>query len=374
MVILPGEAGVTSGRTAADPATPLPSIIRSKHRSVSGRCVRLNASGDRRGFSKCLCKKHLRLASLCRLSGLYLKRPSGQNTASVGDLFHCPRVCETQQRRRISHQPFVAAVPVKKRVQVGCGALGRARGAGSRKTDCNSKGVLKVTKFSFCAALAAVVLCSTLVSVAPSQQRDPNRYMPPAQPVAVAPRTMAPIALLDVGRIFENHSRLQRAKEQLQGDVQQFKNFVKSERDAIRKLAEQLKLYRPGSPEYKQLDEQITTRQADLQVKVRLKDKQLTQQQAAILHDVYKEIQQEVESIAAARGFVMVLRFDGAPVNRDQPSEVSRDISKQVVWLDKQADITDEVLARLERRAQYGNRGTTNSHSRPGIPPRPTHR
>ncbi|HBO46012.1 MAG TPA: hypothetical protein DD670_19230, partial [Planctomycetaceae bacterium] len=56
-------------------------------------------------------------------------------------------------------------------------------------------------------------------------------------------------------------------------------------------------------------------------------------------------------SIAAERGFALVLRYNGAEAAADNPDQVLMELEKQVLFFSRDLDITNEVIARLERRA-----------------------
>ena len=159
--------------------------------------------------------------------------------------------------------------------------------------------------------------------------------------------------------------------------VQEVEAWVKSERDAIGAMAEKLKEYQSGSQDYKDLETEVAKRQSNLQVQMQLKRKELMLQEAKIYHNIYTEIQQEVESVAAARGFIIVLRYNGDEVDREDPENVLRDINKSVIWFNRGVDITDEVTARIAGRSQqFGGapRPPAARTNRPGIPVTPPRR
>jgi Skp family chaperone for outer membrane proteins len=243
--------------------------------------------------------------------------------------------------------------------------------------------VLEVTKFSTTAALAALVLVS-LVGLAALAQAPMggNVYRPQtpvaqpqapvAQPQQPAPSYVAvPIAVLDVGRVFQEDARLKARQDTLNDEVGQMREYLNRKRDDILKRRAALKDLRAGSPEYEQIDAEVTKGQADLEVEARLKDKQLGQKMAAILHDAYREVEQEVAAIAASRGFIMVMRFNGQAITPERPESVNYLLTKDLVWYDPRLDITQEVIERMKARAQY-NGPTMNNAARPGIPMQPT--
>ena len=192
---------------------------------------------------------------------------------------------------------------------------------------------------------------------------------------AAAPMTAGPVALLDVSRIFKQHARFNGMMEEMKAHVQQVEAWVKTEREAMRVQAEQMKDLQPGSQQYKDTEVALAKRQSDVQIQMQVQRKELMQREAKIYFNVYSEVQQEVEAVAAARGFVIVLRYNGDQVDVEQPDDVLRDINKSVIWFNRGADITDEVLARIASRSQQsGDTATGSTQNRQGIPLQPARR
>lgn len=248
-----------------------------------------------------------------------------------------------------------------------------------------------MSKFSFCAALAAVVLCSVLAPVSWSQQGGGypsqgnagypaqgntgyQQYRPPTAPVASQPagqpRMATPVVFLDMGRILEESSRIKAAKEALRADMKSADDGLIAEQESIRKLQEQLRQVNPGTMDYKQLEERIAKRISDLQVTAKLKRKEFGERQSQVLYGACKEIEQEVQSIAAERGILTVLRIASGDVPQENLEAVYAYAGRNVVYHHPSLDITNEVLARLERRGGYGN-PNVSSRQGAGIPMQP---
>jgi Skp family chaperone for outer membrane proteins len=204
------------------------------------------------------------------------------------------------------------------------------------------------------AVLAAVVLSlSYLISLAVAQ--GPARS-------AAGPT----IALLDVSYIFKNHARFKGMMEDMKADVERAEAHVKSERETINKLVERLQEFRKGTPDYKQMEEDLAKRQADLAVRVNLQKGDFLQREAKIYHNVYQEIWQAADYYTKQNGIDMVLRFNGDPVDVERPDSVLTWINKPVVCYQKQLDITPAILQELNRTAV--NPGPAAVPARQGVP------
>ena len=217
--------------------------------------------------------------------------------------------------------------------------------AGSRKTILTEQGVRKVTKTQISAALAALVLAAGLAGPAALAQQPGQARMAPNY-------GGGRVALLDVSYIFREHLRFKSMMNDMKADVQAAEASMKKEVEAIQALTEQLREdFKPGTPQYKQMEEHVTHRRADMSVKVSLQRKEFLQNEAKIYHTVYQEIQQEVQYFASRNGISAVLRFSGEKADVEQPEEVLRDINKSVVWFGPGLDITADILRSLNSRA-----------------------
>lgn len=211
-------------------------------------------------------------------------------------------------------------------------------------------------KSLFGAILAAIVLSVTFASSLA------NAQAPAGQP-ASGPR----MALLDVSRIFKNHQRFKGMMEDMKADVERAEAQVKSEKEAISKMAERLPEFRKGTQEYKQMEEDLARRQADLAVQVNLQKNEFLQREAKIYHNVYQEIWQATDYFCKQNRIDMVLRFNGEPVDIERPDSVLTFINKPVVWYDRGLDITDSILQEVNRMAVNPRPADNRGPARPGV-------
>ena len=159
------------------------------------------------------------------------------------------------------------------------------------------------------------------------------------------------VALLDVTYIFNNHVRFKRMKEEMTADVERATQQMNKEREELKKLAEKLQEFNKGTQNYQQLEEELAKRQAELQVRVQLQKNQFVQQEATIYHNVYQEIQQATEYYCKQNNIDMVIKFNGDPVDANNPQSIQNELFKPIVWYQKSLDITPAILAELNRSA-----------------------
>jgi len=182
---------------------------------------------------------------------------------------------------------------------------------------------------------------------------------------AAGTRGGSDIALIDIGVIFKNHTRFKAHMADLQADMERAEQQMKKERDSLRALSEQLNAYKAGTVEYKQLEEEITKRSADLNVRFQLQKKEFAKTEAKTYYMVYQEIQQEVDAFAQANGIAVVLKFKSEQADADKPEEVLTELNKPVIWYARGLDITPIILESLNRRALQTERPSNGPVSLP---------
>ena len=198
-------------------------------------------------------------------------------------------------------------------------------------------------------------------------------------PLASAPDGITPaqqsgdkLAVIDINYIFKNHDRFKQMAKDWKGDVQRAEAEMKAQNSGITNGVEELKRWEPGSAEFKNLEESIAQKRADLQVKMQIKKKELMLREAKMYLEVYNEIREQVAYFARQNGITLVLRFSSGQVNSEDPRQIQTALLKPVVFQDR-IDITQPILNRLNpprsaRRTQpqqnAPGRSTTNPRPR----------
>jgi Skp family chaperone for outer membrane proteins len=128
---------------------------------------------------------------------------------------------------------------------------------------------------------------------------------------------------------------------------------------------EKLKDFKPGTPDYAKLEEEITHAQANFQASAALQQKDIMERESKVYLQVYKEVADAVQYHAQRRGMTLVLRFNGDPVEGANRESILREINKPIVYNVREADITPDVLDDLNRTSSVPKNAT-----RTGVPPR----
>ncbi|MBI2824232.1 MAG: OmpH family outer membrane protein [Planctomycetia bacterium] len=220
---------------------------------------------------------------------------------------------------------------------------------------------------------AAFLILLAVRGTALAQQQPPQR---PAGAPAAAPvhasLASAPcnVAIIDLAYILKKHAGFQQRMEELRHEAETVENEIKGKRDAIQKLAQRLDDYTKGSPDYKNLEEDITKRQADLGVDFNIAKKKFQEAEARVYYEAYQQVLAEVRKHAEATGISLVMKFDGDEANKDNPDDVRRDLYKLVLYYNQAIDITPVILDRLKGQVPRPA-GPNPATMRPGVPPAP---
>ncbi len=182
------------------------------------------------------------------------------------------------------------------------------------------------------------------------------------------------VAIIDMGYIFENHVRFKALKEDLDRDHEAAEVEYKDRYKSITKLKQQLPDLKRGSQDYKTLEEDVAKQEADFRLAVALQKKDFLEREARIHYSVYQEIADHVKDYCEQSGILLVLRFNGEPVDANSPEDIQRGINNFVVYKHGAIDITPVILESVnqsapnprgnERSGQVGNRPRTGVPNR----------
>lgn len=211
-------------------------------------------------------------------------------------------------------------------------------------------------------SLAALLAACAVTDLQAQQAQGPAQG--PAH-ASQSPPAHHGVAVIDINYILEKYSRFQQALEAWKRDMEGTGGQLKKEEDAIVKQMESMKSLKPGTKEFKDLEEDITRKKSNLQINASLKEKEFKERAAKLQLAAYQEITEAVKTYADRSGISLVLQFNGAPVDQNNPRAVQGDIQKLVVYQNG-IDITPIILDDLNRRAA----STARPPARPTAPVR----
>ena len=173
------------------------------------------------------------------------------------------------------------------------------------------------------------------------------------------------IAVVDISRIFREHPRLAQLRDEFRRESEALQAHLQSERNNLRKMAEQLKQFKPGTDAYRTKEKELAGTQANLEVQLQLKGKDMREREAKIQYQTYMEIVNLVARFCQRNGLTMVLRYQSKPIDPDDMRSIQAGFNRTVIYQSK-LDITDHIIAELQR----GIPPTAGGSNRPQIPRR----
>lgn len=168
----------------------------------------------------------------------------------------------------------------------------------------------------------------------------------PAATGAAPAKSGTLVALVDIGHVFKNHPRVKQQVEAMKADLGDYEKEVVASRQDLSKQREKMLKFAVGSPEYKQVEEQIAHNVSDLQVRDQLKKKEVLEREAKIYYDAYNEVLDHVSRLSNEYGISLVIRFDSQPIEPTDRNSVQAGVNRNVVF-QRNLDLTPMVLERL---------------------------
>jgi len=156
------------------------------------------------------------------------------------------------------------------------------------------------------------------------------------------------IGVVDVSYIFKNYDKFKTAMEGIKSEVEAAEGKLKADRESVQSKEQMRGQYKPGSPEFKQLDEEIARLKAEFNLTAGRVRNEFLERESTVYYQTYLEVSQAVTYFAQQHNIGVVLRFNGDRVDPNLRQDVLRAINKPLVYQNN-IDITPDVLALLSR-------------------------
>jgi Skp family chaperone for outer membrane proteins len=220
--------------------------------------------------------------------------------------------------------------------------------------------VLNVNKLLLSSAVVAALFAVCIAGAGPaSAQQPPAGQFGVPQAATAAPNIG--IVLVDVNYIFKHHARLKSSLKELQAEGDAVQKGFEEKLRALQERSKQLggpAGYKPGTPDYTHLEEQLVHEKSDIQTEIALKRKEFVQREAKLYFNAYREVTDEVTNFCQQRGIALAMNFNGDAIDPENPDTVARGIGSKYPFYNKGLDITPVILQRFaERPATADPRG-----------------
>ena len=120
-------------------------------------------------------------------------------------------------------------------------------------------------------------------------------------------QVISPIAILDLPYLFRNHARFKQMDEVLKTEIGGAEGQFMTEQKAMKELVTRLQELKPGTPEYKTLEEDLAKRDADMSLRINIMKKNFAEKKAKNYFEVYQEVMRYVNFHAQQTGIVLVI-------------------------------------------------------------------
>lgn len=167
------------------------------------------------------------------------------------------------------------------------------------------------------------------------------------------------VGVVNVSKVFHNMQETKKSDTDFRAQNEQLVQQQKQKEAEIQDLAKRRADFKPGSAQWQDVTNQIDQKSADLEVWARVKKAQLERQFKQNMKALYDHIAQATAEVAQQQHLNLVIadqspEFIGPNLDSITTQRLDEILSSRaVLYSDKKADITDDVLTRVE--ANYAN-------------------
>lgn len=168
------------------------------------------------------------------------------------------------------------------------------------------------------------------------------------------------VAVIDVAYIFKNHAAIKAEVAEVEAELKSFDTELTGKRQELQQSAAELKVLKPGSPDYATKEEEVASMESRLRLDMARKRKELSDAEAKIYYENYKRIADGVKFLANHYKINLVLRYNSEEMDLEQGESVIRGVMRSIVYHDESLDMTKGVMQYLDQtmRVAGGDKGT----------------
>ena len=151
------------------------------------------------------------------------------------------------------------------------------------------------------------------------------------------------IAVVDMNKIFASHKGLMAKNEELRRDGESVREKLQGYLDSGTQLQQELKRHKQGTAEHTRIAKELKEK-ADAWKKLSEETrKRLNEQNLANMLSTYQLINDEIQRIAEARNFRLVINFSSDSVDQPEAAKAMQIMSRQILYQNG-LDITEDVI------------------------------
>ena len=158
------------------------------------------------------------------------------------------------------------------------------------------------------------------------------------------------VVVVDMGKIFQEHTAFKASIQDLQKEVESFKLTIQADRTKIQNESEILAGILKSSPEYKTKEAAIAKMAAEMQVNHKIKNKEFMEREAKLYYQTYVHVLTTVQSFSQQNKISLVIRFSGETIDPTNRASVLAGVNNVVVFQEKK-DITDLIVKMVNQKS-----------------------
>lgn len=165
------------------------------------------------------------------------------------------------------------------------------------------------------------------------------------------------VAVIDIGKVFENHGRFNQRMEAIKKEVADYEALMEQKRNDFLERAKVLNTLNPSSPDYKQKEAQFAKEKAEMEIEAGQKRMEVLDSEAQVYLETYNEVVQAVSALAESNNISLVIRYDSTQIDPQDRGSVIKGVNRNVV-LNRGYDLTEYVVTMVnDQRAAQGQGG-----------------
>lgn len=162
------------------------------------------------------------------------------------------------------------------------------------------------------------------------------------EPARAQPAAAAPFYVIDINEVFKGYGKFTRETEKFKKELEVKENQLKS-LDSMRRAKEGELRNKNNPADRDRLEKDIVGIKLELDQKKRKYQMELTQQEAKLYAEVYKEVTERLKQYCEHNKIPLVLRKQEVVENQGNPQLVLAQLKRVVVYNDPAIDLTSQI-------------------------------
>jgi Skp family chaperone for outer membrane proteins len=178
--------------------------------------------------------------------------------------------------------------------------------------------------------------------------------------ISSRPTQAQEVAVVDIQLVLKNHYMFKTETQQLKDEAKREELKLTEARRQMQRLSEELRDYKPGSPEYKERQDSIVRRKAEFQIQAKSLAETFRKKEAAVYFRAYGEVVRVVSDFAKANRIAIVLQYRQTKPDPTQPETIQLWLRNPVVFQNN-IDITERILVAINPGNRPGPGGVPSN-------------